>query len=1328
MNKKSWLLPILFFALVFSCVSSGNKEASGELKTVEVGSEKALFNVIRAMAKDSSKVKLNGTTVELYKDINVNKNFNIPYRTKLQVFNQMDVQGTIAVNGNIQDSRKPEDRTGGLVGEGAGAIEIRFGGMYYQQGNEIVGPAGIFQLSLDSSIQFLANNEVIISAGTVTLTKAITSDLVSSIKVSDDATFNFNPKHLADDISFTPPSIVKRDLRDELRYAAINVEATVSDVDGATITDDQLWVTEEAKVKYRAVIDSSLAIKESLSSTEDDYIAAYNAIMEATKAFNDSKKRGAVEAPVIETAEQLLKFLETFYDGDAPLSMAIYDELVGIETMRVIHVLQPITINRDFTVPKNVRLKFTVQMTLNAQATIYGHWQDFRPKGVIMANGGVGENGIGSVKFEPSGRMYIMLEGECIGPTGKIRLADESNLVLYSKNVMHITKGSAEVYYPLAQAQTSDITVDEGATLTIKEALNKEVKVASNGTYIDATVKNNEEKLNIKGETISSSDDSVVSAKIIRGRVQLAVNTNETKSAIITITDKEGLTASIYVDAKNGAIAKRTIVKHGQISAIELKATVNQKIQDFEKLVAEAESKGFDIEREKGVIWFAKEFAKYADWDDENIEVNQRMFALISNYRPDGKNAQDLAEELAGFERTEIINMIDDATDELNAVIAGEIVRRDVRMVDWEGIEHKGSNFYSNGKPVFLHDYFSKPLDMPTDDPTLFNDYLGNIINPASINPSFVSDDNGTPVQSKYDNLRRSDSKAAGYQILWHDPAPAWAVDKYGEDLLQGKSNFTKYDINSPVMRDIWSNVLKKAGPYTQGWKSNELGYMIANEPHWFVQDRHWASIKKTNGIPGMSQQVYKDFATWLENRHKTLSAMNNLWSTNFKSFEEASNELLPLDITYRNSPLWYDVCLFNMERGTDWLTFIHDELLKYNPEATTHIKIMPDLFSEGNRTHGINVEALTEMTEMIGDDAKTRKENFRKSGASEDWNKEFSYFWQELAVSYDFMHSVSPEKAHVNSEAHFLSTVLFRDLYMTPAYVRNTFWYATILGMDASFSWFWGRQPDGSIENRLLTTTNTGLLESYPASVAQQPRVANEVSKTMMDLNAFSEEIVQFQEQAKPARLFYSETAAINDNDYMEHMFGLYKKMNFEGIPLGYVTKNIIEKQDNSTWDVVAIYHTPNVTDAEFDAVQAYLNNGGTIIIDDKSLTEDEYKRPRNKKLTAGSGKIINAAKDTVTIAEQVLAEVKSVNRPAIKITEENGLDQKGAFWRVIPNGNGGSIVTIVNLGKNSATLKIEDLNGKSLKAVNMLTQQDLGSTFSIKPEGTMLLEVKGN
>ncbi|QGG56443.1 S-layer homology domain-containing protein [Paenibacillus sp. B01] len=1294
---------------------------------IRIASASELVAFLQTLTIDDTKVKLNGNTAELYEPVVLDKAMSIASGVKLQLFTHPTVSTTLDIYGIVQDSRAPELRTGGLIGAGTGKVNFHTGSSYYQQGTEVIGVNGIFRLGADTRVAVRADQHLDLAAGMVTLAKPVTSQVFSKITVSDEATFNFSIANIGEGVAYFPAGLNKVQLTEALAIAEAHRDFTSSSVDGQDVGSDTQWVTPAVKDSFVAAIQSAAAVRMDPDATESDYGQARAELEAATTSFVAAKQPGALSVAEITTAGQLLSAIQAFQTGGEEVVRALNNEVVNGVTYQVIEVFKPVTIPSNVTVPANVRLKYTAQMTVHGVITVKGQLQDFRDEGFIIGNGAVGAGGIGAVQFMPGSALYMKGKGETVGPTGLLALDAGSVLSLYAKNRLELSKGSAKVLKPLVVALTNDAVIAEGTTLTVIASIPKEINVVSYGKIIDASIQNTEAKLGMIAVEAASSNEAVVTAELVEGRVYLTPGAAGSGQARVTLTSEDGKAAYIDVIAASGAIIDKTVMKYGALSPSELKALIRVRTNELEELITLAESRSLDAEREKGALWFAGEFDKYADWDEQNIAVNKKMFAVIPTYSPGGRSPEELAVELPEFERVEIIAMLEAAIAELNAVLDGTVTRRPVRLVDWDGITLQGSNFYSNGKPVFLHDYFSKPLDVPKDNATLYNHYLGSIDLPRSINPSFVTDNSGTPAPDKYGDLQNRPTSNMGYTILWHDPAPAWAVSQNGDTMRDGITTFTKYDINHPAIRSIWEDVLSQTGPITSGKPYTELGYLLANEPHWFLEKGHWAVAKKANGQEGISDIALQQFAEWLQDRHGSVDAMNALWSTSFASFDAAARGVIPMDKSYKGTPVGYDVSLFNMERGTEWLTFLHDQVKANDPDANTHMKLMPDLFAEGNRTHGINFEDLTEMAEIIGDDAKTRKVNFKATGSSEDWTEHYAYYWKELGMSYDFMHSVSPEKAHVNSEVHFLSTVAYRDLYMKPEYVRSTYWLATVLGMDAGFTWFWGRNPDGSIENRLMNTTVQGLLESYPGTVAQQPRVANELSKTMMDLNAFSEEIVQFQTQEKPIRIYYSETSAINDEHYVDDQFELYEALNFDGVPIGFATESIIKKQPHSTWDVIVVRETPSVTDDEFDALQDYLTAGGTVIIDEESLAFNEYKQPRTASLMPDNGTLISMPGDPTAMASEALDILDEANKLfPVELKESNGLAQKGALWRVVPASDDRYVMTIINVGKNTADLEIAMADQSSVTITDMMTGKELATAFTLPSEGVLLLEIQ--
>jgi beta-galactosidase len=757
-------------------------------------------------------------------------------------------------------------------------------------------------------------------------------------------------------------------------------------------------------------------------------------------------------------------------------------------------------------------------------------------------------------------------------------------------------------------------------------------------------------------------------------------------------------------------------------------------IRMLEDLTAVARSKSIDVTREETVLWFSREFLKFADWDQSHKDEIEYLFG---EYPPYKKDKARYAAELPDFERKKVVEMLDRGIATLQQVLKGGITRRPVAKVDWGNITVGKDALLSNGKPVFLYDYFSKSVGRPLTDRGVYNDHLGAIYHGGSrlyeVNKdravnSYLLQRDGTFDQKGLGYITEIPDTNVGFLILWNMGIPDW-VQKAEPEAQKGRSLFTGFDIDNPLVREVWSRIIRKAGELTRGKKVTQLGYILSNEPHWYSEEGAWT--QQFGEMSSISSYTLDKFRAWLDRKYLgDIAGLNRNWGSSFGSFQ-AVEIAMPIPRSARGQPLWYDWCRFNMDRSVDWFRFLRQELHATNPEADTHIKIMPRMFTDNSRSQGIDLEALTELTTMIGDDAKaTGGRSLTTPDKPEKWEARYAYHWEEIAHSYDFMESVSPEKIHVNSETHFISASAWRDLNTSPDYIRSVFWLATLHGMDAGISWFWARDPDGSPEDRLegeLNFFDPALAGSYAGSINMQPQTANEVTQVFMDMNSYSEEIMALRHQRRPLRIFHSETSAINKPFHMTEEFEVYESLYFDGFPLGFATEKIIKQQDPRNWDVILVYKTEFVTDAEFDALQGYLDNGGTVLLDSEaSLARNEYGQLRPRHLVDGKGKLVVMEKgSTLARIREKALELVELSRPAIVLTEANGTAHQGCTWRVVKNPRGGFWVNILNLGKNTATVKLKMKNGQPVTATDMLTGQALGSEFGIKPDGVLLLQV---
>ncbi len=703
---------------------------------------------------------------------------------------------------------------------------------------------------------------------------------------------------------------------------------------------------------------------------------------------------------------------------------------------------------------------------------------------------------------------------------------------------------------------------------------------------------------------------------------------------------------------------------------------------------SEAQAAGIDVARERVTITTAGLFLTYAEWDHEHTAELEEAIASWWRVR---KDAPRLAAELPIKELQDLNHVLREAMDELKAVQKGELVRRPGLEIDMTALREENAYLRQGDRPVFPSTFVWQP-----DEEELNRAY--GVIGGKYIHLPHIKAEGQKPDIG----YEPDDDEPLGYIFLGQKYAPKWLIKKHPE-ITDGKHYYTGFDTDHPVARDLWASMLADIVPQFRGRRVSQGGYMLTNEPHWFTCTEGWATGP-------VSEKTKTKFRNWLGRRHRDIAALNALWGTDFASFADVIIEV-PIDASLRGKPIWYDWCRFNMDRVTDWFTFLKTEIRKHDPAAQTHIKLIPGHLARHSRCHGLDFEALVRLQDIIGCDASILTTPHWKD--PESWPERYACNWREQALPLDFFRSISPEKLIFDSEWHGLSTANSRDLDMPGEYVRAALWLAHLHGTGMNQTWYWSRGSDGALCKKDP--------KGFYASNLTQPRVMNSYGRTMKELNAFAPEIVALGTQPKRVRIFYSEASAIQDKAYMDHVYEAYKALYHSGMPLGFATARTLTEAtdtDMEQWPVIIAPHADHVTTADRNALKRYLAQRGTLlVVGDQCLKHDEYGRP-GPSLTPGEGHVIHVdATDAAALSAHLIS---AGLRPAIALTETNEVGLPGCVWRTAP-WQGGHLLLIINLGKSTAAIEVET----SSPCRDMISGGNQRSAFRMRPFGVKLLHV---
>ncbi len=564
------------------------------------------------------------------------------------------------------------------------------------------------------------------------------------------------------------------------------------------------------------------------------------------------------------------------------------------------------------------------------------------------------------------------------------------------------------------------------------------------------------------------------------------------------------------------------------------------KLTPFAECLERANAKGIDIAYPLSLYTIADNFIDFAKEDIQH-----------------GK--QERAQEIASY--------IDDAAARgiamLKKMSADPAARLQVPRYQTGPVQIQDGVFVQNQRPLFfvgMGHFNQVRKDIP-----LFPSYGFNIIQIEQGPSGVVLADgsvNMNPIQQLLNVLDNAAANNVKVNLLLSPHyMPQWAFEKY-PDLGDEGQGFIKYNINHPAARNIIETYLRTVIPAVRQHPALH-SYTLSNEPQY----------------TGKTDQSKLDFQNWLCGKHNSIDRLNSAWGSSYNDFSEIN---IPADNSDR--PLWYEWCVFNQERFTDFHSWMAEIVHELDPQTPVHAKVMANLFnSNTDFATGIDHVAMARLGEVSGNDCWTW---YPGSGYAQDW--------QRQAMYYTFQRSVAPGQPVFNSENHIIRDD--HDQYYPGNHIYTALWEGFMQGMGATTIWVWERNESRTLGNNILT----------------RPNCVEAAAKVSLDINRLSEYVHKLQQASTEVAILYSHSAAAWP-EYLSEVRRAFEAAYCQGVPLRFVTEDQILSGALASSKILLAPAVTHISEPVFQHIKEYVDQGGILFASGQTGAFDEYSKTRD-------------------------------------------------------------------------------------------------------------------
>ena len=349
------------------------------------------------------------------------------------------------------------------------------------------------------------------------------------------------------------------------------------------------------------------------------------------------------------------------------------------------------------------------------------------------------------------------------------------------------------------------------------------------------------------------------------------------------------------------------------------------------------------------------------------------------------------------------------------------------------------------------------------------------------------------------------------------------------------------------------------------------------------------------------SPEAMRDFRRWLQARHGSITRLNLLWGSAFKSFNDVPKPFDPKTIfvpvgIYRQRGAFWDWCCFNSERAAGLVRWMNDTAKQYLPGKLTHMKNILSSFSHRSLAQcfvvGTDPRQILPITDITGLDASYIR------GVN----------WKDTLFAYDYYKSICPDKPIFCSEMHGVPYgdasapgELRRGLFQR--YLHGERLTHLFLATTTQVPEWWGNSESG-----------------YDWNINSYPEALEAYGTTASDLRRLTPLLAGFNRAPADLLLFYDAAADFGipgapnstQDQYYARAKTVYLALLNQDLKTGIVNEQMLAAK-MPPQRLIVLAGAQYVHDATVEALKRYLRQGGHLLwLGDDNLRFDPYGRER--------------------------------------------------------------------------------------------------------------------